>query len=174
MKTKTEVEKDILNITMEIHNKFPELSKFIEEMPIQYAKNDQPEMAAASLKKYYNSLNELVMEYKRTHSPDLLKDTSGGENLTEKLSYPASEDMYNKSKLATEVHPGDPSRHKSENSANRKAEEVGLRGNRPGDDMDVPGSELDDQQESVGSEDEENNYYSLGGDAHNDLEEDKA
>jgi len=31
---------------------------------------------------------------------------------------------------------------------------------------------LDDQQESVGSEDEENNYYSLGGDAHNDLEED--
>ena len=37
--------------------------------------------------------------------------------------------------------------------------------------LDVPGSELDDQQESVGSEDEENNYYSIGGDDHNDLEE---
>ena len=40
-----------------------------------------------------------------------------------------------------------------------------------GSDLDVPGAELDDLQESLGSEDEENNYYSLGGDNHNDLEE---
>ncbi|HEY5499636.1 MAG TPA: hypothetical protein VIK20_04555 [Bacteroidales bacterium] len=33
-------------------------------------------------------------------------------------------------------------------------------------DLDVPGSELDDEQEIIGNEDEENNYYSLGGDAH--------
>jgi hypothetical protein len=39
--------------------------------------------------------------------------------------------------------------------------------------LDVPGSELDDADEAVGEEDEENNYYSLGGDDHNDLEEDK-
>lgn len=32
-----------------------------------------------------------------------------------------------------------------------------------GDDLDVPGSELDDEQEDIGEEDEENNYYSLGG-----------
>jgi hypothetical protein len=32
---------------------------------------------------------------------------------------------------------------------------------------------LDDRQEFIGSEDEENNYYSLGVDDHNDLEEDK-
>jgi hypothetical protein len=31
---------------------------------------------------------------------------------------------------------------------------------KTGADLDVPGSELDDQQENVGSEDEENNYYS--------------
>ena len=41
-------------------------------------------------------------------------------------------------------------------------------------DLDIPGSELDDQSESVGSEDEENNSYSVGGDGHNDLEEDPA
>jgi hypothetical protein len=29
------------------------------------------------------------------------------------------------------------------------------------------------KQEEIGSEDEENNYYSIGGDNHNDLEEDK-
>jgi len=41
-----------------------------------------------------------------------------------------------------------------------------------GDDLDVPGSEEDDAQEAVGSEDEENNSYSIGGDRHEDLEED--
>lgn len=39
------------------------------------------------------------------------------------------------------------------------------------DDLDVPGSELDDEDEKIGEEDEENNYYSLGGDDHDDLEE---
>ena len=40
------------------------------------------------------------------------------------------------------------------------------------DDLDVPGSELDDENENLGEEDEENNYYSLGGDRHDSLEED--
>ena len=42
-----------------------------------------------------------------------------------------------------------------------------------GSDLDIPGSELDKELEITGSEDEENNYYSLGGDDHNDLDEDK-
>jgi hypothetical protein len=37
-----------------------------------------------------------------------------------------------------------------------------------GSDLDVPGAELDDTSESIGAEDEENNPYSLGGDAHED------
>ena len=43
-----------------------------------------------------------------------------------------------------------------------------------GKDMDVPGSELDDDPEANCSEDEENNSYSLGGDNHEDLEEDRS
>ena len=39
-------------------------------------------------------------------------------------------------------------------------------------DLDVPGSELDDDNEALGEEDEENNYYSLGGDRHESQEED--
>jgi hypothetical protein len=39
------------------------------------------------------------------------------------------------------------------------------------DDLDVPGSELDDNNEQIGEEDEENNYYSLGGDDKENLEE---
>jgi hypothetical protein len=40
-----------------------------------------------------------------------------------------------------------------------------------GGDLDVPGSEDDDPQEQVGSEDEENNSYSLGSERHSDLDE---
>ncbi|ASZ14806.1 hypothetical protein CK934_04860 [Chitinophaga sp. MD30] len=34
--------------------------------------------------------------------------------------------------------------------------------------LDVPGAELDDADEETGGEDEENNFYSLGGDRHED------
>lgn len=39
-------------------------------------------------------------------------------------------------------------------------------------DLDIPGSELDDENERIGEEDEENNYYSLGGDRQEANEED--
>jgi hypothetical protein len=39
-------------------------------------------------------------------------------------------------------------------------------------DLDIPGSDLDDEDEKIGEEDEENNYYSLGGDRHEAQEED--
>ena len=39
-------------------------------------------------------------------------------------------------------------------------------------DLDIPGSDLDDANENIGEEDEENNYYSLGGDRHEAQEED--
>jgi hypothetical protein len=40
--------------------------------------------------------------------------------------------------------------------------------------LDIPGTELDDADEEIGEEDEENNYYSLGGDDHEDLEDDQS
>lgn len=41
-----------------------------------------------------------------------------------------------------------------------------------GADLDVPGSAADDANENIGEEDEENNYYSLGGDKEDNLESD--
>ncbi len=40
-----------------------------------------------------------------------------------------------------------------------------------GDDLVVPGSEQDDANENIGEEDEENNYYSLGSDDNDNLED---
>ena len=51
--------------------------------------------------------------------------------------------------------------------------QFGLEIGKEGDQLDVPGSEEDDANEKIGEEDEENNYYSLGGDAHDNLEEDQ-
>ncbi|TAN15302.1 MAG: hypothetical protein EPN37_09840 [Chitinophagaceae bacterium] len=46
-----------------------------------------------------------------------------------------------------------------------------VKGPSQDDEMDVPGTELDDPDELIGEEDEENNYYSLGGDEHDDPDE---
>lgn len=43
-----------------------------------------------------------------------------------------------------------------------------------GQDLDIPGAELDDDREAIGAEDEENNSYSLGGENHEALEEDQS
>lgn len=42
-----------------------------------------------------------------------------------------------------------------------------------GEDLDIPGAEDDDSNEEIGEEDEENNYYSIGGDDHENLDEDR-
>ena len=84
--------------------------------------------------------------------------------------HPDSEDIYSKSLEEEEINPEDPSKTKEPNSDNtsRRKSLDDLQSEK---DLDIPGSELDDQQEDIGSEDEENNYYSLGGDDHLDLEE---
>lgn len=85
--------------------------------------------------------------------------------------YAPSEDIYNRGKKEMELDPNNLSRKKSPNEKRDLRNEKDFDEDMSGDDLDVPGSELDDQQESVGSEDEENNYYSIGGDNHIDLEE---
>ena len=94
-------------------------------------------------------------------------------NLTGNPLYPTKEDVYSKWKEEKDIDPEDISKTKEPNVEEETSNEKDFLDDMSGDDLDVPGSEIDDQQESVGSEDEENNYYSLGGDDHNDLEEDR-
>src|SRR5665647_2309222 len=86
--------------------------------------------------------------------------------------YPGDEDIYKKFQEEEEINPEDTSKTKDPNSTNaiRKND---LDDEQSENDLDIPGSELDDQQEDIGSEDEENNYYSVGGDDHIDLDEDQ-
>lgn len=98
------------------------------------------------------------------------------ENKNEKYpdypTYPSSEDIYNVDKEETEIDPEDISQEKQYDKNSGKFNEKNFNEDKSGDDLDIPGSELDDEMEEIGSEDEENNGYSIGGDNHNDLEED--
>jgi hypothetical protein len=89
--------------------------------------------------------------------------------------YPAGEDIFRKCKEEGNINPEDISKNKELNETGQagKNNEKDFSDDVSGADLDVPGSELDDEQEKIGSEDEENNYYSTGGDGHNDLDEDK-
>lgn len=87
--------------------------------------------------------------------------------------YPAGEDIYNQGEKVGGINPEGisqiPTSEESMGATNEN--EKGPDGDSYGGDLDIPGAELDDVQENIGNEDEENNYYSLGGDNHNDLED---
>lgn len=88
--------------------------------------------------------------------------------------YPETEDIYGKCHKERWINPEDPTKTKElfdiiKTGVNNEKD---FMDDVSGSDLDIPGSELDDELELIGSEDEENNYYSLGGDNHNDLEED--
>ena len=87
------------------------------------------------------------------------------------LGYPADEDIFIRSEkflFIEEASDGNID-HDKTNIVDKNKEDP-----LTGEDLDVPGAELDDANEEIGEEDEENNYYSLGGDNHHDLEDNHA
>jgi hypothetical protein len=101
-----------------------------------------------------------------------LKDTVKNNDFSGYPTYPASDDIYSKYQEEKDINPEDISKLKESNDKIRTYTEKDFNNDHSGNDLDVPGAELDDNQEKIGSEDEENNYYSIGGDDHNELEED--
>ena len=93
--------------------------------------------------------------------------------LKENFNYPPNEDVYAQMKEESEIDPENPSQLKDSAEETGAWNEKSFKEDMVGDDLDVPGSEMDNEQENNGMEDEENNYYSLGGDNHEDLEENR-
>ena len=66
-----EVEKDlnakILKITMTINDQYPELSKYLEEMPNTIPDEKNSEITLKNLSTYYESLNSILNKYKSDH-----------------------------------------------------------------------------------------------------------
>lgn len=99
-------------------------------------------------------------EEKNPVDKDQIKEDQIERNL-ENLEYPANEDIYNKEDKLEDIDTEEISTEKTINQDNHEWKQ---NSDKLGNDLDVPGSELDDQQEDIGSEDEENNFYSRGND----------
>ncbi|KAF2326195.1 hypothetical protein [Flavobacterium nitrogenifigens] len=81
------------------------------------------------------------------------------ERNLENLNYPASEDIYNREDKLDNI---DPENISTDKTIIQNSNEWEQNSDKIGNDLDIPGAELDDDQEEIGSEDEENNYYSEG------------
>lgn len=58
-----ELNSKILKVTMIIRDQYPELSKYIEEMPVTIPDEKRPEITLKVLRSYYDSLNTLLSKY---------------------------------------------------------------------------------------------------------------
>jgi hypothetical protein len=67
MKTEKELNQAILEITMKIRNEYPELNKYLSEMPVTIPDVDQPEMTIKVLSDYLESLENLLKKYSPSH-----------------------------------------------------------------------------------------------------------
>ncbi len=68
MKTEAQLNDKILKITMTIQNEFPELMKFLNEMPITIPDVENPEINVVILSDYYCSLQNILRKYAPNHS----------------------------------------------------------------------------------------------------------
>jgi hypothetical protein len=67
MKTDAEWNAEILKITLKIQNEFPELLKYITEMPITMPDAQHPEINIKNLSDYHESLEALLRNYGVNH-----------------------------------------------------------------------------------------------------------
>lgn len=70
MESDRKLNSDILRITMTIHEKYPELSKYLGEMPVTIPNTKSPEINSNNLKAYYESLNSLLENYIHGNIPE--------------------------------------------------------------------------------------------------------
>ena len=67
METEEELNAKIMKITMVIHENYPELSKYLNEMPVTIPADKHPEVNLINLQKYYDSLLILFRNYVAEH-----------------------------------------------------------------------------------------------------------
>jgi len=67
MKTALEWEQEILQITQQINQEYPELIKYMNEIPVKTGSEQTDGVAIKNLEDYYNSLVAILKDYAETH-----------------------------------------------------------------------------------------------------------
>lgn len=79
MKTEAEWNAEIMRITLKIQTQFPELLKYITEMPITMPDAQHPEVNIKNLRDYCESLEALLKNYGVNHESRYKKITPFSE-----------------------------------------------------------------------------------------------
>ena len=61
--TVNELNEKIMAVTMQIQEKHPELSKFLDEMPVTIPNENKPQINSKVLQDYYESLKNILNEF---------------------------------------------------------------------------------------------------------------
>jgi hypothetical protein len=70
METEKELNSKILEITMTIKEKYPELYENLDEMPVTIPDVVNPEINSNNLRAYYDSLKSLLKKFIPGHLPE--------------------------------------------------------------------------------------------------------
>jgi len=81
METEEEINAKILKVTMVIQENYPELSKYLNEMPITVPIDNRPEVNVKNLQKYYDTLLTLFRNYVAEHQLNYINQRSGSGHL---------------------------------------------------------------------------------------------
>jgi hypothetical protein len=68
MKNEEELNADILKITMTMRDRYPELTKYISEMPVTVPDEKNPTVNIKNLQDYYDSLKQILIKYAPSHT----------------------------------------------------------------------------------------------------------
>jgi len=75
MKTEEQLNEDIIKVRTTIKEKYPELVKYLNEMPVPLFDNEASDNRIIQLRDYQESLLNLVMRYSKSH-----KETTPNRN----------------------------------------------------------------------------------------------
>jgi hypothetical protein len=70
MESEKELNSKIMEITMSIQEKYPELYEHLGEMPVTIPDIENPEINIKYLRSYYDSLKSLLKNYENEHLPE--------------------------------------------------------------------------------------------------------
>ncbi len=72
MKTEKSLNAEIFSILSEISKKYPELSNFLNEMPMTIPNNSNANISIEILENYYQSLSDFLNDYAISHPSNTL------------------------------------------------------------------------------------------------------
>jgi hypothetical protein len=81
METEEEINAKIMKVTMVIQENYPELSKYLNEMPITVPIDSNPEINVKNLQKYYDTLVALFRNYVAEHQLNYINQRTGTGHL---------------------------------------------------------------------------------------------